>query len=283
MLRDTSTTPRAAARAWRKTGWVLLGAAALAACSSAETGSNETPPPDAFEPVSREQLFASMAGIASGDQARVVDVSLLHEEETLKGECMREAGFDYITANPNMLTDYAPQTNIHDPDFAKNFGFGISAETYGGIEPNPNDQTIMALSESESQSWAQSEERCTVDARAAVEERLGEMEPLLKLADDINQIAKSNDGFLQAQAAWKQCMTDAGFQFSGNSFDDLFQEHLDRYAADPENYDRSAEIDAAVASASCDGDQWEKYRAAIDAALQQVDPTMFSSTRDFDA
>lgn len=285
MWEDTSMIPQSPPVRNPLRRWVVLGAVALAlaSCSQGELRSDTTPSPDDLDPVSREQLFASMAGIATGDQARIVDVSLLHEEETLKGECMRAAGFDYVTAAPNMLTDYAPQTNVHDPEFAKDFGLGISAESFGGNEPNPNDRTFMGLSSSESDSWTQQDATCSAAARSAVDERLGDLQPLLQLADDVNQIARSDDGFLAAQAQWKQCMSDAGFQFAGVSFNDMFQHYLESYSANPEGYDRSEEFEAAAASVECNGDQWDRYQAAVDAALQQVNPAMFSSTRNLDS
>jgi hypothetical protein len=257
----------------RRTVWVLVGVSSLMACT-AETPDSMPAMEDSYRPVSRPQLLASMIGIATGDQSRVVDVSLLVEEEAVKGVCMREAGFDYVDARPDMLTDFAPQTDVHDPAFARAFGLGISVESFGEATPNPNDRTILGLSDAEADSWYRRQATCDDIARSAVSERLSDLDPMLRLADEVNQRARTDPRFLEAQAEWKQCMSGAGIEFGGNSYVDLFNEFLERYDADPATYDVQAEIAAAVASAECDGEQWTIYRRALNDALAQIDPAM---------
>ena len=171
----------------------------------------------------------------------------------------------------------SPQTDVHAPAFARAFGLGIAAESFGGAAQNPNDRTVLGLSDAEADSWHDREARCGDIARSAVNERLGDLEPLLLLADEVNQRARTAPRFLAAQAAWKQCMSRAGVEFAGNSYVDLFDEFLDRYDADPAAYDVEAEIAAAVASAECDGEQWTIHRQALADALGRLDAAMSAS------
>ncbi|MGB8861714.1 MAG: hypothetical protein WCC60_20840 [Ilumatobacteraceae bacterium] len=93
--------------------------------------------------MSQAQLFAAMVGMSTGDESRVVDLSMIVEQESLKGDCMREAGFEYSDASPEMISDFAVETSVHDPEFAKKFGLGIGVSSFVGSVRNPNEPGVV--------------------------------------------------------------------------------------------------------------------------------------------
>jgi len=175
----------------------------------------------------------------------VLDVSIEEAEqqemqyEELLAACMAEAGFEYVPSLVNMA-GFVDEAAIDPPrgsrEFAEQYGYGLVSLPPGARSPvieNPKDEIVAAMSEAEvaeyfrarDGAWGEGApepgedwkpEGCDVWARgqmaAVAADQDATYQALKAEVDRIDSdVVPTHPDVVAADAAWSECMADAGF------------------------------------------------------------------------
>lgn len=205
---------------WRVTTGVLLAlslAAAVSACGDDDGGG------DGLAAVS--PLREAMGG---GDWSDAVEGMLEHDREAEEAvaACMAEHGFEYVANAPD-VSEYAhPSLHMSPREFMEEYGYGVSTidETTLGVAEegdDPNAAIVAALDEAEEEAYLAAlhgeffggeGDGCRglgqSDASSVSMEVVDEFYSAI---DDLEARVAADPRAVEAEAAWRSCMVDAGY------------------------------------------------------------------------
>jgi hypothetical protein len=205
--------------------------------------------------------------------------------------CMNEAGFEYAPENDAMFSD--PNAELSPLEYAEQWGFGM----WTSMDPDspmnamgddyawPNEDIVMALSESEQNAWYEVNSQCYNDASLESDDVY--RNPMVQQAlDDFWSDVENDPQVQDALAGWRDCMEAAGFPFAseddmytqvygeGEDQGELQSQFYESEAWDPASPDHAEwqalvdeEIGIAVANATC-SPAVQEAREAVTAELR---------------
>jgi hypothetical protein len=257
----------------------VAAALVLAACGGAAKAADTRPIED--------QLGFDQAGI----QARQA------KAETVIGQCMKDAGFDYVPVNPaEQRATLTGVRGMSEADFNKQFGFGITTlydkQASAGTGPNERIRAGLDAAGQAAYDRALRGEHPDADLQTALDngdysrlggctkdgaqQVFGGLDNLLALNEKLNQLADkilADKRMVAAVADWSKCMADAGFADLRyqDEVDAQLKQRLAKIVGPPDarraDYDRAAlkalqsdEVQMVNADIKCE----EKYVFPVD-------------------
>jgi hypothetical protein len=255
---------------------LVLGAAAC--------GSGGTRPPGPANPHAL-RLERILAGEVPDSTADRYELDLAGRQESLTAACMTAARLRYRPRSPDEIVDTQTNTDFGSLDYAKRYGFGITAlPTFGRGDPNRG--YLDSLPAEARASYEQQLTRCAQRAGAQADQEYGVAEANREF-DRIDDRVESDPRYRAALARWALCAAAAGHpEPSRLDLIDMLQGRLDsiqqrlattpgatsdedvarRAAGDPQFQQlRREEISAAVGTFPCSRRLDATYREVYDA------------------
>jgi hypothetical protein len=265
--------------------WRLAAAIALTAAAGCQT-------PGAESSLSvQEQQIRSYFLDPSGEAADDVTAARIAAAENLTAGCMKREGFEYSPAPPELRFGRGTASDPNDPEFAAEWGFGISMlafpESMQPIPDDPNEDYVASLTPNDRRAYEAAlqgteqnefQDGCVVVSARQASADLG-LDDAVTAIREVEEAVESDDAVGAARAEWALCMQAEGFEAASpdelqRSLYDDWNELQSAGEITPEMAEgfRSEEIAAAQTSLNCGESLRTATRAAQQRALQAISP-----------
>lgn len=169
--------------------------------------------PAAYKPDRSTLLaqFFALSEVAAPAEAEAFFASNVPESEIL--ECMESRGFTYMEdLSPEQMVSVDPYMSLPRDEFARQYGFGISAtrlELFPPFPPNPNDAYVESLSSAQQAAWNEAARAC----RNMTTDGATYSTALNRATEEFRQTVNADDRLIVATEKYGSCMEGAGFDY----------------------------------------------------------------------
>lgn len=180
------------------------GSTAPAQAVSAQTRTASASPGDIRK---AEDILAELEPNGAADKFRL---DLARQTEELIADCMAVHGFRYRPKDPRTLVDTITDTDFASLNYARIYGFGVTAAPVFLQVADPNTSYLDALGQTRRQLFEKDLAQCAGEADADVRGRTGLAEAEQRIART-DQRVRSDAEHLSAQRAWARCAAAVGY------------------------------------------------------------------------
>ncbi len=219
--------------------FAALAVAGVVALLLLRGGDARPPSPAALAARSRLELI--LAGIAPKSEADAFNANLARRAQRLTAACMRERGFQYREVDPAAIMDTETETDFSSLAYARRHGFGISAWPTFAPDTSGNRAYAKSLPAARAHAYDDALSGCAEKAGAQANQELGVAEAN-KAYDAKDARLQRSDEYQRAQAAWRACARQAGYDAPSRSA------LMDALRAERDQLSRKVTGDAEVAA-----------------------------------
>ena len=149
------------------------------------------------------------AGLAPNSTSDAFELGTVSRREQLMGECMSARGLTYRPKDPRGLVDVVTNSDFTSLDYARRYGFGVTAFPRFATTPDPNARYVDALPAPARNAYEVQLESC-VDAAADQDARTPVLAEARQRAARGQTRVLSDSRYRAAERAWVRCSTAAG-------------------------------------------------------------------------
>jgi hypothetical protein len=179
-----------------------------AACTGGGGNTGQTTTRATPEQVSRaESILAELEPNSAGDEHRL---ALADQAEKLTATCMADNRFRYLPKDPHALVDVATDTDFSSVDYARRYGFGVTASPMFAATSDPNSGYVDSLPQAKRESYEAQLGRCADAAAGEAGRRSGEAEAERRFSRT-DLLVRSDPRYRAAEQAWARCAAAKGY------------------------------------------------------------------------
>jgi hypothetical protein len=186
---------------------LVVIATAVVGVAGACTRAGNTESPQSAQVQKIENILAEIEPNSVADEFQL---ALTEHTERLTASCMAAHDFLYRPKDPHGLVDIVTDTDFASVDYAREYGFGVTAAPVLANTPDPNADYVASLDNARRQSFEAQLSLCSDSAVNAAKQQDGVTEAEQRFSRTDRQV-RADAAYRAAEKEWARCATSAGY------------------------------------------------------------------------